>query len=189
LQLNLPKASETYAHAAEAFIAAVSAASRRGARRLDFETVVTTGDQAREAGFTLWKVAQSELDTLLRARADERRHDRLVAVGLSLLAWLGAELFVIYLTIGMTRPLRAMSLELAAGAREVVSAAGQVSSSAQSLSRGATDQAAALEQTSASMEEMASMTRQNAEHAQSAAGLMREVDAGVQSSNTALGDM
>jgi len=189
LQRNVPQASEAYAHAAEKFIAAVEAASGPGARRKEFDAIVVAGEHTREAGFALWQVAQAELDVLLKARADERRHDRLTAVGLSLLAWLAAELFVIYLTVGITRPLRAMSFELATGAREVVSASGQVSSSAQSLSRGATDQAAALEQTSASMEEMASMTRRNAEHSQSAAGLMREADESVRESHAALGDM
>jgi methyl-accepting chemotaxis protein len=57
------------------------------------------------------------------------------------------------------------------------------------LSHGASEQAASLEETSASMIEMASMTRQNAEHSHAAATLMNEVDARVQGSNQALGDM
>src|SRR5262249_17494346 len=64
-----------------------------------------------------------------------------------------------------------------------------VAQSAQSLSHGATEQAASLEETSASMEEMASMTRQNAEHSETAARLMSEVDERVRHSNTLLGDM
>jgi methyl-accepting chemotaxis protein len=78
---------------------------------------------------------------------------------------------------------------LTEGSAQLVSAAGQVATSAQSLSQGATEQAASLEETSASMEEMASMTRQNAENSQSAASLMNDVDAKVQGSNQALGDM
>ncbi|MGE3492559.1 MAG: methyl-accepting chemotaxis protein [Vicinamibacterales bacterium] len=75
------------------------------------------------------------------------------------------------------------------GAEQVTSASSQVATASQSLSQGATEQAASLEETSASMEEMASMTRQNAENAQTAAALMGEVDAKVQGSNQALGDM
>jgi methyl-accepting chemotaxis protein len=78
---------------------------------------------------------------------------------------------------------------LTEGSRQLVSAAGQVSTSSQALSQGATEQAASLEETSASMEEMASMTRQNAENSQTAAALMSDVDAKVQGSNQALGDM
>jgi methyl-accepting chemotaxis protein len=78
---------------------------------------------------------------------------------------------------------------LTEGSHQLVSAAGQVSTSSQALSQGATEQAASLEETSASMEEMASMTRQNAENSQTAASLMKDVDAKVQGSNQALGDM
>ena len=66
---------------------------------------------------------------------------------------------------------------------------GEVSSSAQSLSQGAAEQAAALEETSASMDEMASMTRQNAEHAHTAATLMGDVDGRVRDANAALAEM
>jgi methyl-accepting chemotaxis protein len=89
----------------------------------------------------------------------------------------------------VNRALRAVVRELSEGAEEVTAAASQVATSSQSLSHGATEQAASLEETSASMTEMASMTRQNAEHSHSAATLMNEVDARVQGSNQALGDM
>jgi methyl-accepting chemotaxis protein len=89
----------------------------------------------------------------------------------------------------VNRALRAVVRELSEGAEEVTAAASQVATSSQSLSHGASEQAASLEQTSASMTEMASMTRQNAEHSHSAATLMNEVDARVQGSNQALGDM
>ncbi|HXT68877.1 MAG TPA: methyl-accepting chemotaxis protein [Vicinamibacterales bacterium] len=106
----------------------------------------------------------------------------LASIGLGL----GIALIIIRTT---NRVLRDSVGALTQGAEQVSSASGQVSSSAQSLSQGATEQAASLEETSASMEEMASMTRQNAEHSQTAAGLMNEVDANVQQSNGALGDM
>jgi len=85
--------------------------------------------------------------------------------------------------------LQEASGQLLNGSNQIVAASGQVATAAQSLSQGATEQAASLEETSASMEEMASMTRQNAENSQTAAGLMAEVDGRVQGSNQALGDM
>src|SRR5262249_58923426 len=75
------------------------------------------------------------------------------------------------------------------GGEHLLATAQVVAHSAQSLSHGASEQAASLEETSASMEEMASMTRQNAEHTQTAARLMGEVDARVQHSNALLGEM
>ncbi len=62
---------------------------------------------------------------------------------------------------------------LKAGAGQTASASGQVSSASQSLAQGASEQASNLEETSSSMEEMASMTRQNADNANKANGLMQ----------------
>ncbi len=109
----------------------------------------------------------------------------LVAVGFALAV--GA--LVVFVVRQIVAALRAASEQLRQGAEQVVAAASQVSTSSQSLSQGATEQAASLEETSASMEEMASMTRQNAANAQSAAEVMTQVDAKVKDSNHALADM
>ena len=85
--------------------------------------------------------------------------------------------------------LRATATELREGAHQVVSASTQVSSSSQALSQGATEQAASLEETSASMEEMASMTRQNADNSQRAAGLVEQSVAEFRRCDAALGEM
>ena len=82
-----------------------------------------------------------------------------------------------------------LASHLSETAEGTTAAAGQVSVTAQSLSQSATEQAASLEETSASMEEMASMTRRNAEHTQSAAALMSDVETRVRDSNGALDTM
>jgi methyl-accepting chemotaxis protein len=87
------------------------------------------------------------------------------------------------------RTLRGVARDLADGGEHLFSTADAVAESANSLSSGASEQAASLQQTSASMEEMASMTRQNAQHTQTAAQLMSEVDARVQRSNALLAEM
>ena len=129
------------------------------------------------------------------AAAAGRNVDRRVAVtswtmGLGVLAALiiGAGAAWLIIT-AINRALRAVVRELSEGAEEVTAAASQVATSSQSLSHGASEQAASLEESSASMSEMTGMTRQNAEHSHSAATLMNEVDARVQGSNQALGDM
>ncbi len=68
----------------------------------------------------------------------------------------------------VTTLLRGVSGALDAGSNEISAAATQVSSSSQSLAEGANEQAASLEETSASLEEIGSMTKRNAESAQSA---------------------
>ena len=101
-------------------------------------------------------------------------------------AIVGLVIFVIRSTRREATQLARHLSETAAG---TAAASSQVSTASQSLAQGATEQAASLEETSASMEEMASMTRQNAENSQSAAGLMTEVDGHVRTSNETLAEM
>ncbi len=89
----------------------------------------------------------------------------------------------------ITRRIAAETSTLAETAQAVLQASREMAAGSQTLSQGATEQAASLEETSASMEEMASMTRRNAEHSQSAAGLMTQVDRRVQESHAALDGM
>jgi methyl-accepting chemotaxis protein len=75
------------------------------------------------------------------------------------------------------------------GASEVSSAAAQVSASSQSLAQGASEQAATIEETSSSLEEMSAMTKQNADHASEADGLMQASKQMVVSANSSMGDL
>jgi methyl-accepting chemotaxis protein len=61
--------------------------------------------------------------------------------------------------------------KLSAGAEQTAAASGQVSAASQMLAEGASEQAASLEETSASLEEISSMSKRNAEHAQTTKGL------------------
>jgi methyl-accepting chemotaxis protein len=57
---------------------------------------------------------------------------------------------------------------------QVAGASGELSASSRSLAEGASAQAASLEETSSSLEELSSMTKQNADNARQADGLMKE---------------
>jgi methyl-accepting chemotaxis protein len=165
---------------------------------------------SRSENETAWKVAREQGNPLVdkidevcekllaqqehfQAEARDSAHKeydvaRMVLFGAIAVA-LAMSILVAFVVRQIVAALRAASSELKQGSEQVASASSQVSTSAQSLSQGATEQAASLEETSASMEEMASMTRQNAENAQSAASLMGEVDGQVRESNHALGQM
>ncbi|MFT3784204.1 MAG: methyl-accepting chemotaxis protein [Nibricoccus sp.] len=71
-------------------------------------------------------------------------------------------------------PIRTLANRLTDGANHTGSAAEQVSTASKSMAEGSSRQAAALEESSASLEEMASMTRKNAENAQSAKALANQ---------------
>ncbi|HLG57719.1 MAG TPA: methyl-accepting chemotaxis protein [Vicinamibacterales bacterium] len=186
LQKNLPPAVKSYVAAASAL---ADALGRAAAGEVAATAVVAAGSTARDASFTVWKVAVDELDTLLQTRVDHYSSSRLWALGLCALASLCAQAVVFGIGRSITQPLTATSSELGTNAQQIVSAAGEVAASAQSLSHGATEQAAALEETSASMEEMASMTQRNAENSQAAASLMSQVDERVKESNGALAEL
>jgi methyl-accepting chemotaxis protein len=83
----------------------------------------------------------------------------------------------IFLTRGITHALRAVIVDLSAGAEQTACAAGQVSSASQSLAEGASEQAASLEETSSSLEEMSSMTKRNADNADKANDLAKHTRA------------
>jgi methyl-accepting chemotaxis protein len=87
---------------------------------------------------------------------------------------------------GINRSLTRITQGMSEGADQVASASGQVSSASQSMAEGASEQAASIEETSSSMEEMASMTKNNAENAGSADGLMKEANQVVATANDSM---
>ena len=154
-------------------------------RRLSEQTADTTMalGQAREQ---LAADLRGELAQAVRASASQRW----VSLFVFFAALAVAGLVVTYtIRQSIVKPIRLAVTELTETAGEVTSASGQVAASSRSLSLGATDQAASLEETSASMEELAAMTRKNAEHSQTVATLMGEVDVCVKESNATLADM
>ena len=75
------------------------------------------------------------------------------------------------ITRSISRILHGAAERLSEGAEQTASASGQVSSASQTLAEGASEQAASLEETSASLEEISSMTKKNADNAQTTKGL------------------
>jgi methyl-accepting chemotaxis protein len=78
---------------------------------------------------------------------------------------------------GIIGPISRAIQGLVEGSVQVAAASGQIATASQALAKGASEQAASLEETAASLDEMSSMTRQNAENARLADGLMTKVRA------------
>ncbi|HWA26923.1 MAG TPA: bacteriohemerythrin [Lacunisphaera sp.] len=85
-----------------------------------------------------------------------------------------------YLIRSTTGAVLAVAAPLEVGAEEVTGAASQVAAGSQDLASGASEQAASLEETSSSLEELASMTRRNADSAESARQLAGETRAAAE---------
>jgi methyl-accepting chemotaxis protein len=85
-----------------------------------------------------------------------------------------AVVFGIVFSHMITKPLFRVIAGMNEGANQVTAASSQVASASQSLAAGATEQASSLEQTSASVEELSAMTKQNADNAQLAKGMVAD---------------
>ena len=129
----------------------------------------------------------------IASKADQRLQNalfniwKMVAIGIVLIA--AALIFLWFIARSIANPIKRVVSGLDHSAEQVTSAAGQISSASQSLAEGASEQAASIEETSSSLEEMSSMTRQNADHAAQARGMMEDVHKIVQKVNDHMNDM
>jgi methyl-accepting chemotaxis protein len=121
-------------------------------------------------------------------RGNQRILWLMVLVTLGILAVVIAAAFV-FTRRSITRPVERIIGGLNDGAQQVASASGQLSSASQSLADGASEQAASIEETSATLEEMSAMTRQNAENAGHADGLMKQVASVVLQAGRSMTDL
>ena len=94
-----------------------------------------------------------------------------------------------YVGRSITRPINLIINSLREGSTQVTSASGQISESSQSLAQGASEQASSLESTVASLEEIATMTRQNADNANSANSLMENSRQDVENGSHSMQEM
>lgn len=91
----------------------------------------------------------------------------LAAIGVALL-------ITVLFSRNLSRRLQRTSSGIKVVSEQVESASGEVSDASQSLAQGASEQASSLEEASASHEQLHVMTKQNAENAQQANGLMEK---------------
>lgn len=108
-----------------------------------------------------------------------------ILIGLAMAILTGVAVAVVIIT-GTNRILRNVVHSLEMGSAEVASATTEVASASQTLAEGASEQAASLEETSASLEEITSMTKRNADNAESAKALAAQTRAAA---DTGSGDM
>jgi methyl-accepting chemotaxis protein len=120
--------------------------------------------KSQDAAQKLMDVADGQKDVLIRTVT----HALWIGVIAAVLVGAGLA-FLIIRAVNVV--LRKIAGQIDLGSGEVAAASSQVSGASQILAEGASEQAASLEETSASLEEMASMTRRNAENAQSAKDL------------------
>jgi methyl-accepting chemotaxis protein len=124
-----------------------------------------------------------------RGAAATYRKTVIMLVGILGLGLLAGILLAWVITRGITKPLKKVIEGLTEASSQVASGFGQIAASSQSLAEGASEQAASIEETSASLEEMSSMTKQNADNARQADGLMGESKQVVSRANESMGQL
>ncbi|MGD8453895.1 MAG: methyl-accepting chemotaxis protein [Phycisphaerae bacterium] len=128
---------------------------------------------------------QMEKQTAEALAAGRQTQDAATATALTWCAGAGGVLLVLAIAMalfvarGVARPITRLIKGLNEGADQVNEAASQVASAAQQLAEGASEQASSLEKASNALEEMATMTRNNAEHARQASGLATKARTGA----------
>jgi hypothetical protein len=106
--------------------------------------------------------------------ADMGRNGAILALSISGAALLVTITTWLLVARSLVGKIERVTTDLSEGSSQIASASNQVSSASQSLAQGSSEQAAAIEETTGSLEEMTSMTKQNAQNAQQANGLMVE---------------
>jgi len=141
----------------------------------DLEQRIAAADKEMVAAArNVGKVCEEALAEQRSAMASDMRWSRIL-LGLSGGLALALGIFAAWaLTRSLSSSLRRVMDSLRNNASRVAATATQLAEAGRSLAEGSTQQAAALEQTSASMEQMSSVTRQNAQNADMANGLMKE---------------
>ena len=166
LQSKLPVAAAAYASASATFADLLGGIAKTG-EAPDPAALLAAGNRARDEALAFWNVASQQLDALLAVRLGQLERQRLISFGGIALALVLVVAVITFVARGLTRQLAALITQLRSNSEQVASAAGEISSASQTLAQGASEQAASLEETSASLEEVSSMTKRNAQNAQS----------------------
>jgi methyl-accepting chemotaxis protein len=135
---------------------------------------------------TGWRIITTQPTDEFMASVYAMRNLTLVIGVIFLVATVG---LVFMFVRGISVPINRIIQSLDEGADQVAAASGEISNAGQSLASGASQQAAAIEETSSSLEEMAAMTKQNADNASTADGLMKDTNLVVRRANDAMGEL
>jgi methyl-accepting chemotaxis protein len=135
---------------------------------------------------TGWSVVVTQDEDEFLAASASIRNAVLLIGGLVLTATVIA---VFAFARALTRPINRVVDLIDTASGEVAAAAQEVSSSSQSLAAGASEQAASIQETSGSLEQIATMTRQNAQDAGAADGLVADANRIIEKANRSMADL
>lgn len=113
-------------------------------------------------------------------------HGLMIGFGVAVVLAIFASIF---LSRTIVRGINRVVSGLRTASDQVAAAAHQVSTASQTLAEGASEQASSVEETSSSLEELSSMTRQNANNATRADGIMQSTNEVVNAANVSMAEL
>ena len=140
----------------------------------------------QETARSIFEVGSRIGDGATAAFSSTASGGKAVIIGFILVGGIGGVLLSFLIQRAITRPINRTISGIEDASGHVASVSNQVASVSQEMAEGASQQAAAVEETSSSLEEMASMTRQNAENASQANGLMKDAVSVVEAANQSM---
>lgn len=143
-------------------------------------------NQAEDALFTTCEMLGTEAEKRLRAQT---AFSNKIIFGTILAALV---IGILYATVSIKRLVEKINSVIGGvmeGTEQVTSSSEHVARASQDLAEGASKQAASIEETSSSLEEVSSMVKQNAEHADKAKQMMKEVQGIVEQVDRNMKDM
>ncbi len=106
LRQRLPGALRAHKEGAERFLLLLEEAGKSSGDRLASQSIVEAGRALLDQSFSLWFLAQEEMDVLLDARVADFQAMKWMALSLTLLAIAAAGILVFFIARSITRPLK-----------------------------------------------------------------------------------
>ena len=155
-QHNVPLALAAYKTATPPFIAMVKQLADGGQHNFTADQFVAAGKAARAASFTLWQVADHELDALLVMRIAARNQARIWALALSALALILSSGLAYLIMRSITQPLDRLARSLGPGATLLSQSVNRIGRASDQKSTSPEESAIICEELTAHAEDMRS---------------------------------
>lgn len=98
-------------------------------------------------------------------------------------------ILAVIISLGISKSINAVTVDIGSGAEQVAAASEQLSSASQQMAQGASEQASNLEEISSSIEELTSMTNQNADNSRQANDMGKSASLAGKQSREAVSQM
>ena len=165
LKENLPR----FRQMLTPYIAVINSHIRHGESHPEFTRL---GNEMTELAETTAMAANHAASERAQETYDKLRTSNIIMVIGLIIAVIIGVILGMFITNSIVKPISDAIHGLDTGASQVTSASGEIASTSQGMASGATEQAASLEEISSNLNEITAMTKQTADNARTAEGLM-----------------